>query len=98
MISFCLCALLIKSKKPVVAGVLLHKQVQSRIHTVLYLILVQGVWLECFIRVRSRDILVDERRGVTSVVGGGAAAEQLIIKDFPIWLSWRGPGDQKCGV
>lgn len=96
--SSCLFAIWMKTKKPVFAVILLLKQEHTTIDTVLYLILVQGVWLESFILISAWDVPVDEHRGVTSVAVIGVSAEQLIVKDFPIWLSRRGPGDQKSSL
>lgn len=64
----------------------------------LYLILVQSVRLKCFILISSRDIPVDKRCSIISVVVSDVSAEQLVMKNFAIWLSWRGPGDQKSGL
>lgn len=60
-----------------------------------YLVLVYSIRLECFIPVSGGDVPVDKCSCITSVAVGGRSqpAIHLIMKDSPIWLRWRGPGE-----
>lgn len=64
-------------------------------HRGLYLVLVLSIWLECFIFASSGDIPVDQCFCITSAGATGIIqpAVHLIMKDYTIWLSWRGPGE-----
>lgn len=69
-------------------------------HRVFYLILVYSIWLEGFVFVSSWDVLVNKCWCITGAVVSDVLrpAVQLIMKDSPIWLRWRGPGEQKGGL
>lgn len=66
----------------------------------LYLVLVNSVWLESVVFACSRDVLVDNGYCITSVNIRGIVqpAVHLIMEDSPIWLDWRGPGEQEAGL